>query len=59
MSEDKYVRALELMLEDLEYPNRELKLMAQVAECQDELFQVCRWLRREIEREISIQTMFD
>lgn len=59
MIEDKYVRALELMLEDLEYPNRELKLMAQVAECQDELLQVCRWLRREIEREISIQTMFD
>jgi hypothetical protein len=59
MTESKRVKALRLVLDDLEYPNRELKLMAQVEDCTEELLQVCQWLRREVEREMEIETMFD
>jgi hypothetical protein len=56
---DKYVKALKLMLEELEYPSRDLRLSAQVEDCKDEIMQVCKWLSKEVEREIAIQTMFD
>lgn len=59
MTESKRVKALRLVLDDLEYPNRELKLMAQVEDCKEELLQVCQWLRREVEREMDMETMFD
>ena len=59
MTESKRVKALRLVLDDLEYPNRELKLMAQVEDCTEELLQVCQWLRREVEREMDMETMFD
>jgi hypothetical protein len=47
------------MLEELEYPSRDLRLSAQVEDCKDEIMQVCKWLSKEVEREIAIQTMFD
>jgi hypothetical protein len=59
MSNQKYVQALKLMLEELEYPNRDLRITAQVLDCKDEIFTVCEWLRREVEREIEVNTMFD
>jgi len=59
MTESKRVKALRLMLDDLEYPNRELKLMAQVEDCTEEMLQVCQWLRREVEREIDLETLFE
>ena len=59
MTESKRVKALRLMLDDLKYPNRELKLMAQVEDCKEELLQVCQWLRREVEREIDLETLFE
>ena len=59
MTESKRVKALRLMLDYLEYPNRELKLMAQVEDCTEELLQVCQWLRREVEREMDMETLFD
>jgi hypothetical protein len=59
MTESKRVKALRLMLDYLEYPNRELKLMAQVEDCTEEMLQVCQWLRREVEREIELETLFE
>ena len=59
MTESKRVKALRLVLDDLEYPNRELKLTAQVEDCTEETLQVCQWLRREVEREIELETLFD
>lgn len=59
MTESKRVKALRLMLDDLGHPNRELKLMAQVEDCTEEMLQVCQWLRREVEREIELETLFE
>jgi hypothetical protein len=59
MTESKRVKALRLMLDDLGYPNRELKLMAQVEDCTEEMLQICQWLRREVEREIDLETLFE
>jgi hypothetical protein len=59
MTESKRVKALRLVRDDLEYPNRELRLMSQVEDCKEEVSQVCEWLRREVEREIELETMFD
>jgi len=59
MTESKRVTALRLLLDDLEYPNRELKLMALVEDCTEEVAQVCLWLRREVERELEMETLFD
>ena len=59
MTESKRVKALRLMLDDLGYPNRERKLMAQVEDCTEEMLQVCQWLRREVEREIELEALFD
>ena len=54
-----YVRALKLMLDELEHPSRESRIAAQALYCQDELATIHRWLRREIERAIDAETMFD
>lgn len=59
MTESKRVKALRLMLEELEYPSRDLRLSAQVADCKTEMYAVCEWLRREVEREIELETLFD
>jgi hypothetical protein len=47
------------MRDELDYPSRDLRLNAQVAQCKDEVLQICQWLRREIERAIDTETMFD
>ena len=59
MSENRRVKALKLMLEEMDYASRGLRLSAQVMGCKSEMYAVCEWLRREIEREIDIETMFD
>jgi len=58
-NESPYLRALKLMRDELDYPSRDLRLNAQVAQCKDEVLQICQWLRREIERAIDTETMFD
>ena len=47
------------MLDELEYPSRDLRLTAQVMDCKDEVLAICEWLKREVERELEIETMFD
>ena len=59
MTENKRLIALRLMLDELEYPSRELRLTAQAMDCKSEMYFICEWLRREVEREIAIETMFD
>jgi hypothetical protein len=59
MTDSKRVKALLLMLEELEFPSRDLRLTAQVENCKNEMYAVCEWLRREVEREIGLETMFD
>jgi hypothetical protein len=54
-----YLRALELMFEELEYPNRDLRLTAQVMDCKAEIHQVCKWLAAEVQAAIFAETMFD
>ena len=53
------VRALRIMLDELEYPSRNLRLAAQVLDCKEELSCVIQWLYREVKRAIEIETMFD
>ena len=57
-SEAKYINALRIMKADLEYPNRELRIIAQCESCSDEVQQVLNWLIRELEREIDLQELF-
>ena len=52
------VRALKIVLDELEYPNRDMRLAAQVLLCKPDLESVCEWLRAEVEREIRLETMF-
>jgi hypothetical protein len=59
MTENKRLIALRLMLDELECPSRELRLMAQAMDCKSEMYVICEWLRREVEREIAIETMFE
>jgi hypothetical protein len=54
-----YLRALEVMADELEYPNRDLRLAAQVMNCKAEVYQICEWLRAEIQAAIFAETMFD
>ena len=54
-----YLRALELMFEELEYPNRDLRLSAQVMDCKPEIHQVCKWLAAEVQAAILAETVFD
>ena len=56
--EAKYINALRIMRADLEYPNRELRLIAQCENCSDEVQQVLDWLIRELDREIDLQELF-
>ncbi len=58
MTENKRLIALRLMLDELEYPSRELRLSAQSMSCKPEMNAICQWLRREVEREIELETMF-
>ena len=53
------VRALKIVLDELEYPNRDMRLAAQVLLCKPDLETVCEWLRAEVEKEIKLETMFD
>jgi hypothetical protein len=52
------VRALKIVLDELEYPNRDMRLAAQVLLCKPDLEAVCEWLRAEVEKEIRLETMF-
>ena len=52
------VRALKIVLDELEYPNRDMRLAAQVLLCKPDLEAVCEWLRAEVEKEILLETMF-
>jgi len=58
MNDAKYVKALKLMLDEFEYPSRDLRLAAQVFDCKTEVYAVCEWLRRECQREIDIRELF-
>jgi hypothetical protein len=53
------VRALKLMLDEFEYPSRDIRIAAQALNCKGELQGILDWLRAEIESEIVIETMFD
>jgi hypothetical protein len=53
------VRALALLLDELEYPNRDLRLGAQVLECRRELESVMAWLRAEVEHEVRMEALFE
>ncbi len=53
------VRALKIMLDEFEYPSRDLRLAAQVFNCKREIEGVMAWLRAEVEKEIQLETMFD
>ena len=57
-SETKYINALRIVKTDLEYPNRELRLIAISEDCQEEVNKVLSWLIRELEREIDLQELF-
>lgn len=57
-TEAKFINALRIVKADLEYPNRELRLIAIGENCQDEVSKVLSWLIRELEREIDLQEMF-
>jgi hypothetical protein len=59
MTKSRRAKALRLMIDELEYPSRELRLTAQVMDCKTEIFVICEWLKREVERELEIETMFD
>jgi hypothetical protein len=47
------------MLDELEYPSRDLRIAAQVLNCRSEIESICRWLHREVEKAIETETMFD
>lgn len=54
-----YLRALEIMFDELEYPNRDLRLAAQVMDCKAEIHQICKWLAAEVQAAMFAETMFD
>jgi hypothetical protein len=58
-SKNPRVRALALLLDELEYPNRDLRLSAQVLNCKKELEEVVAWLRAEVEREAQLEVLFE
>jgi hypothetical protein len=53
------IRALKILLDEFEYPSRDLRLAAQVLNCKEELSCVIQWLYREVKREIELETMFE
>lgn len=56
--ETRHLNALRIVKADLEYPNRDLRIIAQCEGCTDEVQTVLNWLIRELEREIELQEMF-
>ena len=54
-----YLRALKLVRDELDYPSRELRLNSQVANCKEEMFAICEWLRGEVEKAIDLETVVD
>ena len=58
-SKNPRVRALAIVLDELEYPNRDLRLAAQVLDCKRELEEIVAWLRAEVFREAQITALFD
>lgn len=58
MTENKRLIALRLVLDELEHPSRELRLTAQAMDCKYEMYVICEWLRREVEREVELEAMF-
>ena len=59
MTTNKRLIALRLMLGELEIPSRDLRISAQCMDCKEDLYAVCEWLRKEVEHEIEIETLFD
>ena len=59
MTTNKRLIALRLMLEELEIPSRDLRISAQCMDCKEELYTICEWLRKEVEHELEIETLFD
>jgi hypothetical protein len=59
MDDKKYTQALKLVLEELEYPSRDLRITSQVLDCKTEVYAVCEWLRKEVQRELDLQEMFE
>jgi hypothetical protein len=53
------VRALKIMLDEFEYPSRDLRLAAQALQCRRAVEEVLAWLRAEVEKEIRLETLFD
>jgi hypothetical protein len=53
------LRAIRLLLDDLEYPNRDLRLSAQVLNCRREVEEVLSWLRAELRKEAQLEALFD
>jgi hypothetical protein len=53
------VRALKIMLDEFEYPSRDIRLASQALQCRREVETVLEWLRAEVEKEIQLETMFD
>jgi hypothetical protein len=47
------------MLDEFEYPSRDIRLASQALQCRREVETVLEWLRAEVEKEIQLETMFD
>jgi hypothetical protein len=47
------------MLDELECPDRDLRISAVALQCRKELEGILEWLRAEVASEIEIETMFD
>jgi hypothetical protein len=59
MDNTKYLEALRLVLDELQYPSRELRIAAICADCEQEMRYICSWLSKEVQKEIDLTTMFD
>ena len=59
MSNTKYLEALRLVLDGLQYPSRELRIAATCSGCEQEMRYICEWLSKEVQKEIDLTTMFD
>lgn len=59
MNESKYLTALRLVLEELSSPSRDLRIAASAMDCKGEMYSICEWLSKEVEKEIQLSTMFD
>jgi hypothetical protein len=53
------VRALKIMLDEFEYPSRDLRLASQALQCRREIEEVLDWLRAEVEKQLQLETMFE